>query len=264
MMGYVRLFPRLAGQDRGCSRTRWQQTRGGPALWGRDLHRQALLHPVARGPVTRSQAASRSSPHHPPGPAGGAPGSSDRASGCLSGRALPPLGSRNRCVGEHLRHEPGDPEAGIHPKKRTMGASERNEERRRIWHRIVHNLDARRLVFLDESGANITLARRYGRAPRGERSRGTAPRKYGRNLTLVAALSLTGLDAPMLLDGALDTRAFERYVERFLVPRLRPGQLVILDNLAVHRQARIRQAISSAGCRVLFLPSYSPDFNPIE
>jgi transposase len=68
----------------------------------------------------------------------------------------------------------------------------------------------------------------------------------------------------MLLDGALDTRAFERYVERFLVPRLRPGQLVILDNLAVHRQARIRQAISSAGCRVLFLPSYSPDFNPIE
>lgn len=145
-----------------------------------------------------------------------------------------------------------------------MGASERNENRRRIWHRIVTNLDARRLIFLDESGANITLARRYGRAPRGERSSGSAPRNYGQNLTLVAALSLDGLDAPMLLDGAMDARAFERYVDHFLVPRLRPGQLVILDNLSVHRQAPIRQAITAAGCRVLFLPSYSPDFNPIE
>jgi transposase len=145
-----------------------------------------------------------------------------------------------------------------------MGASERNEDRRRIWHRIVHNLDARRLVFLDESGATITLARRSGRAPKGERSRGTAPRNYGQNLTLIAALSLNGLDAPMLLDGAMDAPAFEQYVTTFLVPTLRPGQLVILDNLSVHRQAPIRQAVTAAGCRVLFLPSYSPDFNPIE
>ncbi len=145
-----------------------------------------------------------------------------------------------------------------------MGASERNESRRRAWHRIVTNLDARRLVFVDESGANITLARRYGRAPKGERARGSAPRNYGQNLTVTAALSLDGLDAPMLLDGAMDACAFERYVTTFLVPRLRPGQLVILDNLSVHRQARIRQAITAAGCRVLFLPSYSPDFNPIE
>jgi transposase len=145
-----------------------------------------------------------------------------------------------------------------------MGARERNEDRRRIWHRLVRHLDARRLVFVDESGANITLARRYGRAPRGERSLGRAPRNYGENLTLVAALSLAGLDAPMLLDGAMDTRAFEQYVERVLIPRLQPGQLVILDNLAVHRQGSIRRAITAAGCRVLFLPSYSPDFNPIE
>jgi transposase len=145
-----------------------------------------------------------------------------------------------------------------------MGARERNERRRRIWHRIVSHLDARRLVFVDESGANITLARRYGRAPQGERSHGTAPRNYGQNLTLVAALSLEGLDAPMLLDGAMDSRAFERYVEGILVPTLHPGQLVILDNLSVHKGVSIRRAIAAAGCRVLFLPSYSPDYNPIE
>ena len=145
-----------------------------------------------------------------------------------------------------------------------MGASERNETKRRIWHRIVSNLDPRRLVFVDESGANITLARRYGRSPRGERSPGRAPRNYTENLTLVAALSLAGLDAPMLLDGAMDTVAFDRYVEQVLVPALHPGQLVILDNLSVHKQEPIRRTIAAAGCRVLFLPSYSPDFNPIE
>jgi transposase len=145
-----------------------------------------------------------------------------------------------------------------------MGASERVTDRRRVWHRIITQLDARRLVFVDESGANVTLARRYGRAPKGERSPGSAPRNYGQNLTLVAALSLDGLVAPMLLDGALDTRAFDRYLEHFLVPALRPGQLVILDNLAVHKRSAVRRLISAAGCRVLFLPSYSPDFNPIE
>jgi len=145
-----------------------------------------------------------------------------------------------------------------------MGASERNVDRRRIWHRIVMNLDARRLVFLDESGANITLARRYGRGPKGERVHGSAPRNYGQNLTLVATLSLTGLDAPMVLDGALDTPAFEQYVEHILVPTLQPGQLVVLDNLSVHNSARVRMLITAAGCRLLHLPSYSPDFNPIE
>jgi transposase len=145
-----------------------------------------------------------------------------------------------------------------------MGASERNERTRRAWHRIVKNLDPRRLVFVDESGATITLARRYGRAPQGERAHGRAPRNHGQNLTLVAGLSLSGLQAPMLLDGAMNSQAFALYVEHFLVPSLRPGQLVILDNLAVHKQQPIHRAITTAGCRVLFLPSYSPDLNPIE
>ena len=128
----------------------------------------------------------------------------------------------------------------------------------------MRNIAARRLRFVDESGANITLARRYGWAPRNERCHGAVPRNYGHNLTLIASLSLDGLEAPMLLEGAVDSLAFERYVEAVLVPTLRPGELVILDNLSVHKQPAIRAMIEAAGCRVLFLPSYSPDFNPIE
>lgn len=145
-----------------------------------------------------------------------------------------------------------------------MGATERDEARRRSWIRIVRHFDARRLVFIDESGANITLARRYGRAPRDHRCHGSAPRNYDQNLTLFASLSLEGMQAAMLLDGAADTASFQVYVEHILVPTLRPRQLVILDNLSVHKQAPIRAAIEAAGCRVLFLPAYSPDFNPIE
>jgi transposase len=128
----------------------------------------------------------------------------------------------------------------------------------------VRNIAARRLRFVDESGATITLARRYGWAPRNERCSGAVPRNYGRNLTLIASFSLDGIEAPMLLDGAVDSLAFARYVEEVLVPTLRPGELVIWDNLAVHKQPAIRALIEGAGCRLLYLPSYSPDFSPIE
>lgn len=145
-----------------------------------------------------------------------------------------------------------------------MGAAERNEAKRRVWHRIVRNLDARRLVFVDESGANITLHPRYGRAPKGQRCPGLVPRNYRHNTTLFASLTLEGLSSAMLLEGAADTPSFRAYVEQVLLPTLRPGQLVILDNLAVHKQVPIRRAVEAIGCRVLFLPSYSPDLNPIE
>lgn len=124
--------------------------------------------------------------------------------------------------------------------------------------------DAAHYVFVDESGANITLVPRYGRAPKGTRCPGSVPRNYHENLTLFASLSLDGLTSAMLLDGAADRVAFEVYLRHMLIPTLRPGQIVILDNLAVHKQAALRHLIHAAGCRVLFLPSYSPDFNPIE
>ncbi len=175
-----------------------------------------------------------------------------------------PLGSTHRDPGEHDHDEPGDPALGVDPKKRMLGAAERDERRRKMWYRIVRNIDARRLVFVDESGATIALARRYGWAPKGARSHGSVPRNYGTNLTLFASLSLDGINSAMVLDGAADGISFQLYVERILVPTLVPRQLVIMDNLSAHKQAPIRRAIEAAGCRVLFLPSYSPDMNPIE
>ncbi len=108
------------------------------------------------------------------------------------------------------------------------------------------------------------MTQRYARSPRGTRALGRAPRNHGKNITLVAGLSLAGLVAPMTLDGAMDTPAFEAYVDQILAPALSPGMLVILDNLAVHHKAAIREGIEARGCRLLFLPSYSPDLTPIE
>lgn len=145
-----------------------------------------------------------------------------------------------------------------------MGASERNEPKRRIWHRIVTHLAADRFVFLDECGVNLTLARRYGRAPHDERCLGTAPRNYPTNLTLIASCTVHGIGPSMVLDGAANGEAFRVYVEQILVPGLQPGQIVVMDNLNVHKNPTIRAAIRQAGCHLLYLPSYSPDFNPIE
>ena len=93
---------------------------------------------------------------------------------------------------------------------------------------------------------------------------GSAPRNWGKNTTLIAGLTLAGVQAPFVLEGAVDTLAFETYVEQVLAPSLRPGQVVVLDNLSVHKGARVRQAIEASGCQVLFLPAYSPDLTPLE
>lgn len=120
------------------------------------------------------------------------------------------------------------------------------------------------LVFVDESGTNLAMTPRYGRAPRGERVVGTVPRNQGANTTLFAALSLAGLTAAMTVEGAADRAAFDVFVEQVLVPSLTPGQLVIWDNLSVHKSTTAAQLLADRGCRVLFLPPYSPDFAPIE
>ena len=143
-------------------------------------------------------------------------------------------------------------------------ATEQRAEQRQVWHAIVRKLDAGRLVFVDESATHTSLTPLYARAPKGQRAYGAVPRNHGKNTTLVAALSLEGISAAMTVEGALDTPAFEAYVEHILAPTLRPGQLVVLDNLAVHHKAAVRQTLAARGCRVLYLPSYSPDLTPIE
>lgn len=119
-------------------------------------------------------------------------------------------------------------------------------------------------MFVDESGANVAMTPRRARAPRGQRAHGTVPRNHGRNTTLIAALGVAGLGPVMTLPGAVDRPAFVAYVREFLAPALRRGQVVVLDNLAVHKGAAIRRLVEARGCRLLFLPPYSPDFAPIE
>lgn len=125
-------------------------------------------------------------------------------------------------------------------------------------------LDPRRLVFVDECSTNISLATLYARAPKGERAKGKAPRNWGKNVTLIASLSTRGVGAAMSVEGATDGAAFETYVEHFLAPTLKEEQIVVMDNLQVHKSARVRELVEGAGAEVLFLPPYSPDLNPIE
>lgn len=104
----------------------------------------------------------------------------------------------------------------------------------------------------------------YAYAPKGQRAIGSVPRNYGASMTLIASLSLDGMGEALMLDGAADGAAFDLYIEQLLAPSLRPGQIVILDNLSIHLGSRVKQAIEARGCRLLFLPAYSPDFSPIE
>jgi transposase len=128
----------------------------------------------------------------------------------------------------------------------------------------VAGLDPADLLFLDETSTPTTLTPLRARAPRGERAVGRVPRGKREQVTLIAVLAPAGVAAPMLLPGALDGAAFAVWVERQLVPVLRPGQTVLLDNLSVHENARARRLVEAAGCRLRFLPRYSPDLNPIE
>jgi transposase len=149
--------------------------------------------------------------------------------------------------------------------KKSQIASERDEEIRGLWRWLASRFDARRLVFVDESGFNTSMTRLYARAPRGKRAYGKVPRNRGKNTTLIAAITLEGaIGTSMTIEGATDSEAFEAYVEHFLAPSLCEGQVVVLDGLGAHRPKKIRELIEARGADLLFLPSYSPDFNPIE
>jgi transposase len=152
----------------------------------------------------------------------------------------------------------------VDKKKRTLGASERDEAARAHWVEQMSEVDVRRLVFVDESGTHTSLARLYAWARRGQRAHVRVPRNHGKNTTLVAALSWQGIQAPWTIEGALDTPAFELYVREVLAPTLQPGQIVVLDNLSVHKSPAVQQAIEASGCQLVFLPAYSPDLTPIE
>ncbi len=137
-------------------------------------------------------------------------------------------------------------------------------KRRQEWFDGQLDLDPAKLVFIDETGLSTKMSRLRGRAPCGQRCRSAVPHGHWKTTTFTGALRLSGMTAPFVLDGAMNGVAFRAYIEQVLVPTLTPGDIVIMDNLPAHKADGVRKAIEDAGCRLLFLPPYSPDFNPIE
>jgi transposase len=155
-----------------------------------------------------------------------------------------------------------------HVQKKSAHADEQSRpdvlKQREVWFEKQPDLDPATLLFIDETAASTKMDRRHGRAPRGERLRASVPHGHWKTTTFVGALRLSGMTAPMVLDGPMTGDWFLAYVEQVLVPTLRPGDVVILDNLAAHKGAAVRAAVEAAGASLLFLPPYSPDLNPIE
>jgi transposase len=144
-------------------------------------------------------------------------------------------------------------------------ASERDEWLRVAWQVMVAaQVDPERLVFVDEMGTNTSLSPIYAWAPKGQRAYCSVPRDRGKNTTLLSSMNLWGMGPSLALDGPIDREVFEAYVERVLAPTLRVGQVVVMDNLSVHKGERVRKLIEHRGCELLYLPPYSPDLNPIE
>jgi transposase len=160
------------------------------------------------------------------------------------------------------------PSPWLDAQKKTAHAGEQDRpdvlKRRRAWFDGQPDLDPARLIFIDETWASTNMARTHGRAPRGERLRMAVPHGHWKTTTLVAGLGAGGVVAPWVLDGPINGDAFEAYVARVLAPELKRGDTVVMDNLSSHKRPQVRVLIEAAGARLLFLPPYSPDFNPIE
>lgn len=145
-----------------------------------------------------------------------------------------------------------------------MGASERDEWLRLLWRTELSKVDAKLLVFVDECGTNTSLAPLYAYAPKGYRAHSKVPRNRGKNTTLIASMTLSGMGEAVAFEGTTDAPMFEAYVERFLAPTLKERQIVVMDKLGAHRGEKVRELIEARGAHLWFLPSYSPDLNPIE
>jgi transposase len=148
--------------------------------------------------------------------------------------------------------------------KKTLAASEQDPAARAAWWQKVVTLDPEKLVFIDEAGTHTSMTRTHARAPKGQRAYGSVPRNRGGNLTLLAALSNSRIQAEWVIEGSVDGDVFVTWLEHVLLPTLTPGQTVVMDNLRAHYRKEVRALVEAHGCTLLYLPPYSPDFSPIE
>ena len=189
------------------------------------------------------------------------------AFGCAHGRAPRghPLrasrvpGADGRCLGERVYRFQDAQAPRVEPKKRSLGAGERDEFLRAAWRLMVAGtVDAERLVFVDEMGTNVSLSPLYAWSRRGERAFGSAPRNWAKNVTLLASITREGLGPCLAVEGATTREVFEAsYLEHVLAPTLGPGQMVVMDNLSAHKGGRVKEIIEGRGCELLYLPPYS-------
>jgi transposase len=146
-----------------------------------------------------------------------------------------------------------------------VGASERDELLRCAWRTTVAgSIGADRFVFVDECSTNTSLRPLYAWSRRGERAPCSAPRNWGKNVTLLSSIMLSGMGPSLAVEGATTRAVFEAYLEEALAPSLRSGQVVVMDDLSAHKGGRVRELVEGRGCELLYLPTYSPDLNPIE
>jgi transposase len=143
-------------------------------------------------------------------------------------------------------------------------ATERDEGTRHSFRERLRGIDPGRLRFVDESSTNVALTPRYGRAPKGERARGRAPRNWGKNVTPISSIGLEGMGPSMSIEGPSDTDSFGIYMREILAPTLEAGQIVLMDDLSVHKSKWVRELIEQRGCQLWLLPVYSADLNPVE
>jgi transposase len=130
---------------------------------------------------------------------------------------------------------------------------------------VAHKTEPKRLVFVDEMGTNTSLSPLYAWSRRGERARCAVPRNRGKNTTLLSSMSVEGMGPSLAITGSVDAQVFEAYLlERVLLPELRPGRIVVMDNLSAHKTQKVRELVEGSGCELLYLPPYSPELNPIE
>ena len=165
---------------------------------------------------------------------------------------------------EPVDNWPNPPSPRLVTKKKTLTAAERDPWERALFALQQATLDATDLVVLDEFGANVDMQRTYAWAPKGERAVASAPRNTPINTTTIAAMTPEGMRPSLVISGGVDQGTFAAYLEQVLAPSLRAGQIVLADNLSAHKSARAQEIIARCGCRLLYVPAYSPDYSPIE
>jgi putative transposase len=179
-----------------------------------------------------------------------------------------PVSERAGRQGGHLDDEPVLPPDRRYAQKKALIARERDRpdisRHRTRWRAYQKRVDPSRLLFLDETWTKTNMTRLDGWAPRGQRLIDKVPHGHWKTATFLAGLRNNRIEAPCLFDGPINGERFRAYVEQFLIPTLKPNDIVVLDNLGSHKGKAVRQAIKAAGARLLFLPKYSPDLNPIE